>query len=96
MDVQQAQAIRSFAQTVRADAEVRGIAAEPSSDLGVWLGWADALADQLEQSAVQTLAEPRRPPAAKPSYGYNQAEQTESLLRAQVDLWQRRAIYGRR
>ena len=96
MDVQHAQAIRSFALAVRTDAEARGLTTEPSTDLGAWLHWADGLAAKLERSAVQTLSNRRRPPEPKPSYGFNQAEQNEAMLRNEVDLWRRRYIYGRR
>jgi hypothetical protein len=96
MDVQQAQAIRSFALAVRTDAEARGLSTEPATDLGAWLHWVDELAENLERSAVQTLSTRRRPPEPKPSYGFNQAEQNEALMRNEVDLWRRRYIYGRR
>jgi len=96
MDVQQAQAIRGLALAVRTDAEARGLSIEPSSDLGGWLQWAEGLADKLERSAVQTLSKRRKHPEPKPSYGFNQAEQNEAMLRNEVDLWRRRYIYGRR
>jgi len=96
MDVQQAQAIRHFALAVRNDAEARGLSADPSSGLGEWVQWAEGLAEQLERSAVQTLSKRRRPPEPKPSYGFNQAEQNEAILRNEVDLWRRRYVYGRR
>lgn len=94
MDVQQARAIRNFVQAVHADAERRGLSLEPPSELGAWLSWANELANQLEQTAIQTLSERRRKPESQPAYGFNQAMQTEAMLRSEVDLWQRRYIYG--
>ena len=97
MDVQQAEAIRAFARQVRTDAEAREVPLEPGTDLSEWLAWAEGLAENLEQSAVQTILSQRRhPPAPKPTYGYQAQEGTEAHLRNEVDLWRRRYIYGRR
>ncbi len=73
-----------------------GVALDPDTELGSWLAWANDLADQLEQAAIQTISKRRKKPESKPSYGYNQTHQVEEILRNEVDLWQRRYIYGRR
>jgi hypothetical protein len=94
-DVQQAQAIRRFAQAVRADAEVRNLPMEPASELGSWLAWAGGLADSLEAEAMQTLVVRRERSAHSPGNGTHQGQQAEVMLRNEVDLWQRRYIFGR-
>ncbi len=96
MDVQQAQAIRAFAEAVQADARIRGITSETNLEVETWVAWARALAESLEQGALRTLATQRRPPEVAPSFGFRQAEQTEAAFRNEIDLWRRRYIYGRR
>ena len=94
-EVQEARAIRSFARAVRTDAEARDLPLEPDTEVGAWLAWANGLADDLEQRAIQTLAIRRQKPAASPSYGQNQLQQTEAGLRHEVDLWRQRFVFGR-
>lgn len=95
-EVQEAWAIRNFARAVRADAEARNLPVEPATEVGAWLAWATGLADNLESEALRTLSIRRQRPARSPGYGLNQVQQTEAMLRQEVDLWQRRYIYGRR
>lgn len=97
-DFQFAEAIRRFTQAVLQDAERRGLDFQPTTKLGDWLAWANRLAEQLEQNAVQTLASRRTQPEpeSKPTYFQNQTEQTEWALQSEADLWRRRYIYGRR
>lgn len=94
LEVHQAQAIRAFAQQVRADALSRSIPLE-DTQLQEWLRWAEKLADDLEQTAIQTLSQRRRPPEPKPSYGNQQTQAPEAHLRNEADLWRRRYIFGR-
>ena len=96
LDVQQAEAIRDFVRAVLQDAEQRGVGAQSRTELEEWLEWANQWAAQLEQDAIQTVCIRRRKPAHKATVSYSQAEQIELRLRDEVDLWQRRYIFGRR
>ena len=94
-EVQEAHAIRSFAMAVRADAEARDLPLEADTEVGDWLAWANGVADELEQRAIQTLSSRRQRPAESLKYGLDQFHQTEATLRQEVDLWRERFVFGR-
>ena len=99
LDVQEAQAIRSFLELVRADAEARGIASEEGTPLGTWLDWTRDLAERLERAAVQNLSQRRIKPPRAPSpapAAHEQPRPNEAAFYHEIDVWRRRAIFGRR
>ena len=95
-EVQEVQAIRSFAMAVRADAEARGLPLEPDTEVGAWLAWAHEVADELEQGAIQTLATRRQKPAAPPSYGLSRFQQADSAFGLDAELWRQGYVFGQR
>ena len=99
LDVQEARAIRSFLELVRADAETRGIAGEEATTLETWQDWALDLAERLERAAVQNIShrrtKPLRPSIQEASPN-GQQRPDEAALYHEIDLWRRRAIFGRR
>jgi len=88
-DFEEAVRIRDFL------ARVPGTAKE-DPDLAAWMAWAEGLAQDLEEKAFDSILELRQPPAERPTYGYRQEAWVEDRLRSEVDLWQRRYIFGRR
>ena len=65
-------------------------------DLAEWMVWAEGLAHGLEEKAFDSILELRSPPPERPTYGYRQEAWVEDRQRSEVDLWQRRFIFGRR
>lgn len=65
-------------------------------DLAAWMTWAEGLAQDLQEKAFDRILELRQPPVERPLYGYRQEAWVEDRLRSEVDLWQRRYIFGRR
>jgi len=60
------------------------------------MAWAEGLAHALEEKAFDSILELRKPPAERPTYGYPLEAWVEDHLRSEVDLWQRRYVFGRR
>ena len=99
LDVQEAQAIRSFIELVRAEAEARETPSDEATALEMWLGWTRDMADSLERSAVQNIShrriKPPRPSSLVPS-PHDPSRPNEATFYHEIDLWRRRAIFGRR
>jgi len=96
-DCQKAEQIRAFLAKAKArqpeGADVQGATPE----LAEWMTWAESLADELESEALGTLLHFRKPPElTSSSLQARDSDDVEVRLYHQVDLWQRRYIYGRR
>lgn len=96
-DCRKADQIRKFL----ARAKARGVEGAGeltgSSALAEWMTWAGALADELESNALGTLLDFRKVPSpATPSSSFPEPSEPEGQLRRQIDLWQRRYLFGRR
>ena len=72
------------------------MASKADPDLAEWTAWAEGLAHDLEEKAFEDIQELREPPEERPTWPYRQTDWAEERLRSEVDLWQRRYIYGRR
>jgi hypothetical protein len=96
-DCQQAEQIRAFLQKAKLRRAGSGEQAMPSAELKAWFDWAESLADALESDALGTLMDFRKPPESNPSALQGRdPDDVEARLHHQVDLWQRRYIFGRR
>lgn len=88
-DFEEALRIKEFLARVPASAK-------EDPDLMEWMAWAKALAQDLEEQAFDSILELREPPEERPTWGHRHDAWVEDRLRSDVDLWQRRYIFGRR
>ena len=70
--------------------------AKKDPDLREWMAWAEALSQDLEKKAFDSILELREPPEERPVWGHRHEAWVEDRLRSEVDLWQRRYIFGRK
>ena len=96
-DCQMAEQIRAFLAKAKARQPEGADGPGATPELAEWMTWAESLADELESEALGTLQHLRKPPEpTTSSIQIRDSDDVEVRLHHQVDLWQRRYIYGRR
>ena len=96
-DCLKAEQIREFLTRVEARNSEGAVGEAASPEVAEWMAWAESLADELESDALGTILHFRKPPEPITSTLLDRDPGgEETYLRHQVDMWQRRYIFGRR
>ena len=93
-DCQEALRIRDFVSRVKQERVKHADHALTDPEFESWQAWATALADELETEAIQTLSR-LRDLSKEETRQVEQSSWRETQLRTELDLWQRRYIFGR-
>jgi len=93
-DCLMASRIRDFVSRVRNEHSRNPGDAPAEAELEEWQTWATALAEELESVAIQTISKLRKPSKEEKNHTEHTSWREAQLL-SELDLWQRRYIFGR-